>query len=412
MNIGGVMKTKTAALALAVILSLTGGTLSAGASPSPKNYNIPQSPTTSKLEPCRIKAAGFVGSTIRAGFPQHQDYVSGKKRPVIQLIYVDASNLQHPSKPSEDVDYWINGAGKFLNDMAEGKVKFQWRYENKYFRLAKPIEQYGLTRTGGGDAHGFVQAAITAADAEVDFTNVDFVVAVLPPNVTRSQVEYSPALPLTKSFPFKTQEGLVYRGTLAGADTRGNEGFLLIAHEMGHLLGLQDYYSYEWKPGDTFEEQFKYLGQFDNMNFAPGNSREWIGWSRWLLGYLSDRQVRCVVRKSTTTQKLTAISSTAVGHKLAVIPTGPNTAVVIESRRNTRHDSKASAISNGLLVYQVNTTKTSGFGPIRIVKNKLATDLLFADAPLKVGQSLSVSGWTIKNIEAGQDWDIVQITKN
>jgi M6 family metalloprotease-like protein len=311
---------------------------------------------------------------------------------VIQLLYVDASNLTHTGKPSTDAEFWIRGAGGFLNDMAGGQVKFQWRYENKYFRLAKPIEQYGLTRNGGGDAAKFVQAAINAADAEVDFTNVDFVVAVLPPNVTRSQVDYSPAIPLTKSSPFKTDEGLVFRGTLAGADTRWDEGYMLIAHEIGHLLGLQDYYSYEWKPGDTYEEQFKYLGQFDNMNYAPGNSREWIGWSRWLLGYLSDRQVKCVVGASTTRQKLTAISSSDKEPKIAVIPTGPQTAIVIESRRNSRHDSKATSISNGLLVYQVDTAKTSGFGPIRIVKRKSVTDPLFADAPLKLGQSVSISG--------------------
>ena len=400
------------ALALSAMMFLAGGSVSAGASPLPEVQIVLNKPVTSAVEPCRINTGPSQNNVTRSGFPQHPDYVSTKKRPVIQLLYVDASNLTHTGKPSTDAEFWIRGAGGFLNDMAGGQVKFQWRYENKYFRLAKPIEQYGLTRNGGGDAAKFVQAAINAADAEVDFTNVDFVVAVLPPNVTRSQVDYSPAIPLTKSSPFKTDEGLVFRGTLAGADTRWDEGYMLIAHEIGHLLGLQDYYSYEWKPGDTYEEQFKYLGQFDNMNYAPGNSREWIGWSRWLLGYLSDRQVKCVVGASTTRQKLTAISSSDKEPKIAVIPTGPQTAIVIESRRNSRHDSKATSISNGLLVYQVDTAKTSGFGPIRIVKRKSVTDPLFADAPLKLGQSVSISGWTIKNVKAGQDWDVVQIKKN
>jgi M6 family metalloprotease-like protein len=406
------MTTKIFGLALAGVMLLTSGALPAGASSTSNVKTFAQSPRASAVEPCKIQTGPSENSVTRSGFPQHPDYVLNKSRPVIQLIYVDASNLQHSAKPSTDAKFWINGAGKFLNDMADGNTKFQWRYENKYFRLAKPIERYGLTRNGGGNPAEFVQAAIDASDADIDFTNVDFVVAVLPPNVSRSQVDYSPAIPLTKSSPFKTDEGLVYRGTLAGVDTRWDEGYLLIAHEIGHLLGLQDLYSFEWKPGDTYDDQFKYLGQFDNMNFAPGDSREWIGWSRWLLGFLSDSQVRCIGETSVTRQKLTAISSSAKNPKIAVIPTGPHKAVVIESRRNQRHDSKASSVSNGLLVYQVDATKRSGFGPVRIVKQKTTRSSLFADAPLKVGQSVNVAGWTIKNVKAGRNWDIVEVRKN
>ena len=406
------ISTRKTSLVLVVLMLLTVAAPPAGASPTLKTQSIAQNPAGTGLEPCRVRTGPSETGVTRSGFPQHPDYVLNKTRPVVQLIYVDASNLQARSNPSTDAQFWIRGAGGFLNDMAEGKVKFQWRYENKYFRLAKPIEQYGLTRNGGGNPSNFVQAAIDAADKEVDFTDVDFVVAVLPPNVNRSQVDYSPAIPLTKSSPFRTDEGLVFRGTLAGADTRWDEGHTLIAHEIGHLLGLQDFYSYQWKPGDTYEEQFKFLGQFDNMNFAPGNSREWLGWSRWLLGFLSDRQVRCVVDETTTRQKLTAISSKSKAPKIAVIPTGPHSAVVVESRRNNRHDSKSSSVSNGLLVYAIDATKRSGFGPVQIVNRNSARDPLFADAPLKAGQSISVSGWTIKNIRSGKNWDVVEIKKN
>jgi hypothetical protein len=89
---------------------------------------------------------------------------------------------------------------------------------------------------------------------------------------------------MSKSNKFKTDEGSVYRGTLAGADTRWEEGYLLIAHEIGHLLGLEDYYFQGWQMDDPYEDQFKFMGEFDNMNFAPGKAREWTGWSRWLVG--------------------------------------------------------------------------------------------------------------------------------
>jgi M6 family metalloprotease-like protein len=380
--------------------------------------NLPGKPLTatpgsqlSELGLCRIQTGPSENFVTRSGFPQHPDYVLTKSRPVIQLLYVDASNLEGKGKPAKDAKFWIEGAGGFLNDMAQGKLKFEWRFTKSYSRLARPIESYGLTRNGGGDAAKFVQAAIDASDAKVDFTDVDFVIAVLPPTVTRAQVEYSPAIPLTKQSPFRTDEGLVYRGTLAGADTRWPEGYLLIAHEMGHLLGLQDYYSFEWKPGMTYEEQFKFLGQFDNMNFAPGNSREWTGWTRWLLGFMPDSSVRCVVEQPLTTHRLTAISRNTKKPKIVVIPTGPHSAVVVESRRNTRHDSKATPVSNGLLVYKVDATKRSGFGPIELVKKPSVKDALYADAPLKQGESVTVSGWTIKNTKSGKNWDIAEIRK-
>jgi M6 family metalloprotease-like protein len=366
----------------------------------------------SQLGQCRIQTGSSQNFVNRSGFPQHPDYVLTESRPVVQLLYVDASNLEGTGKPAKDAKFWIEGAGGFLDDMAQGKIKFEWRFNKTYSRLAQPIESYGLTRNGRGDPAKFVQAAIDASDAEVDFSDVDFVIAVLPPTVTRDQVDYSPAIPRTKQSPFRTDEGLVYRGTLAGADTRWEEGYLLIAHEMGHLLGLQDHYSLEWKLGMTYEDQFKFLGQFDNMNFAPGNSREWTGWNRWLLGFMPDSSVRCVVDQPLTTHRLTAISRNAKKPKIVVIPTGPYSAVVVESRRNKRHDSKASPISNGLLVYKIDTTKESGFGPIEIVKKPSVRDALLADAPLKPGQSVSVSGWTIKNTKSGKNWDFAEIRKN
>jgi M6 family metalloprotease-like protein len=275
--------------------------------------------------------------------------------------------------------------------------------------MGKKLADYRVTRAAGGDTLVLVQDAIAIADKQIDFTGVDFVVAVLPPNTPRELSDVSPALMASSSSPFKTNEGRVYRGTLVGGDMRFPEGHLLLTHEFGHLLGLNDYYWYGWKPGMLFEDQFKFMGNFDNMNFAPGKSREWTAWSRWIIDFLPDSKVLCARDGVEATARLDAVSKVGTQPQLLVIRTSATEAIAVESRRNTRHDSKASTSSNGLLVYKIDTKIMNGQGPLRIVRKPGSVDALFSDAPLKVGESLVVGSWKISNIEAGTDWDVAKI---
>lgn len=360
------------------------------------------------IEACKIEQAPPIWFT-RAGFPQAEEYRVREGRVVVQLIYVDATDLPARGLPSEDADFWINGAGEFLEDMAEGKVDFEWRYENQYFRLPRPLADYKVTRNGGGNPRPFVQAAVSAGDPSIDFSDVDVVIAVLPPSVTPELADYSPALPLEPAFPFRTAEGLVYRGTMTGSDTRWEHGYLLIAHEMGHLLGLQDYYAYEANFAGDGSDQFRFMGEFDNMNHAAGRALEWTAWSRWLLGFLDDSQVRCARQDRATAHQVFTVSDLDGGPKMVVIPTGPFTAIAIESRRSLRHDAGLAADQQGALVYRVNTEIESGFGPLEIVQKPNLADPFLLDAPLRPGESVTVDGVTITGVEAGELWDAIEV---
>jgi hypothetical protein len=66
-------------------------------------------------------------------------------------------------------------------------------------------------------------------------------------------------------------------------------------------------------------------------------------------------------------------------------------------------------VSNGLLVYKIDTTISSGQGALRIIRKPNSTDALFSDAPLKQGESLRVGSWLITNLESGLDWDVAKI---
>lgn len=370
----------------------------------------------SPVELCKIKQSSQSSGSLRTGFPRDSDLAINNGKIVVQLIYVDFSDLTDSSQPSADIDFWRVGVHKFFDAMSEKSVQFEWRYENKYFRMPNPITSYQITRESsaasqGRDFYRFVQDAVTVSDSSVDFTDVDFVVAVMPPSVSRSQADVSPALVMSKRQPFITKEGNVFRGTMAAADTRFNDGYLLIVHEFGHLLGLQDYYNYGWNPSMPLSDQFKFMGQFDNMNYAPGNSREWVAWNRWAVSFLSDSKVRCVGASAPTetTHLISAGSVEMTNSQLIVIPTSATSAIAIESRRNVRFDSLAKDISNGLLVYRIDTTNASGFGPISVVRKTSSVDAYFADAPLQKGESLTVDGVTITNLDSTEKWDLVKV---
>lgn len=369
----------------------------------------------SSVELCKVEQGSRTNEILRTGFPRSDDLAIKNGKIVVQLIYVDFTDLTDSSLPSADIDFWRVGVNRFFDAMSEKSVRFEWRYENRYLRMPRPISEYRITRESSagtqGDFSRFVQDAVTAADPSVDFTDVDFVVAVMPPNVSRSQADVSPALVLSKRHPFKTQEGNVFRGTMAAADTRMNEGYLLIVHEFGHLLGLQDYYSLSYNQSMPFSEQFKYMGQFDNMNFAPGDSREWVAWNRWILSFLPDSRVRCLGGNAPaeTTHLLSAASVETTNSQLVIVPTSRTSAIAIESRRNVRFDSRAREISNGLLVYKINTENPSGFGPITVVRKPNTVDAFLADAPLRQGESVTIDGVTITNQQSSKDWDLAKV---
>jgi hypothetical protein len=132
----------------------------------------------------------------------------------------------------------------------------------------------------------------------------------------------------------------------------------VLAHETGHLFGLPDLYAFD--SGGTH----RHVGGWDLMGTLSGSAPDLFAWEKWKLGWISDAQVACVVEPGTQRIRLIAIER-GDGMKLVVVPTGPTAAYVIESRRAIGND--ANACSTGVLIYRVDSTVPTGFGPVRVV---------------------------------------------
>jgi hypothetical protein len=99
--------------------------------------------------------------------------------------------------------------------------------------------------------------------------------------------------------------------------------------------------------------------------------------------------------------------------KLAVIPLTDTTSIGIESRRIEGFDSALQTPGNsgGLLVYFIDGSIRSGYGPIRIIRPTKSKDPLFQDALLEVNESLNYENYIITNVESGEWGDVFRVSK-
>lgn len=164
------------------------------------------------------------------------------------------------------------------------------------------------------------------------------------------------------------------------------------AHETSHTFGLPDLYAFDGT------DAHRYVGGWDVMGLISGPAPQHLGWERWKLGWIDDRQVACLPTTGSRTVQLRAIERPG-GTKIAVIRTGETTAYVAESRRALGGD--ASACSSGVLVYHVDTSVQTGYGPIRVVNGNPAATPPEGCTPLDMaalqpGQSFTDPGTGVR----------------
>ncbi len=195
----------------------------------------------------------------------------------------------------------------------------------------------------------------------------------------------------------------------------------VLAHEIGHNLGLPDLYATNSNYANINNYSGKTIGPFDMMGSLSAAGNELTFWNRWLLGWIQDSQVACISDlKEIQNVSLTSLSSSERGTKGIVIPTSTSTAFLIESRRAQGFDQKLNPDEVGLVVYAIDTKIGSGAGPIKVIpkenqysllpySNALHDNVRFLKAPLQPGDSLIVNGIRIINV-GDQNQDKALIT--
>lgn len=346
---------------------------------------------------------------VSQGFGQNPFRVKSGKMLRALMFPIDFPDLVGDANPSEYLTPLADEVSKFFSLMSEGRTSIKWTIQPTFARYPSDISSADL---GGRTTSGygrFSQEASRLASSAHNLSEFDFVVFAPPRATTRSQIAIGPAF-------VRDSESSISATMLSGQAYSNDRSYLEVIHEILHLMGLADLYNVNSANeaaaglGGAYERQFAYMGVFDIMNHAYGSGLALTAWNRWVTDLITDSSIRCLPASPSYTY-LTPVEL-AGGVKGAVIPISPSQALVFESRRILRYDSKLGKDSEGVLIYKVDTAVASGSGPMRVISRPGSTDSMFRDAPLKLGESRTVDGYQIEVVESGSWGDVIKVSQS
>lgn len=202
-------------------------------------------------------------------------------------------------------------------------------------------------------ADASVSAAVAAAAPYVDLSGYDAAVVVLPEEtrVAASRAEVDPG--------GVVRYGVVLAPHPTATADRSPQLWTVLAHELGHVLGLPDLYA---SAGNGAESV--YAGPWDPMSSPLG--QQLLAWHAWSLGWLDRANVACVTGGANEAQ-LTPVE-TPGGLKAVLVPQGADSVVVVEARETTGLD--AGLCSQGILVYTVELDAVPKAAPVRVLGDR------------------------------------------
>jgi hypothetical protein len=155
-----------------------------------------------------------------------------------------------------------------------------------------------------------------------------------------------------------------------------------------------------------------------NWSHMSGMSTDFLFWEKWITYMVSDDQVICAKTDSSSTHWIKPSNYFGKEEKLLVIPVDSTKVLVVESIRAAGFNLKIPRVSEGALVYLVDITKTGKGRGINVLRPSSRTtsileirNFALADAPLKIGESISSNGFKISVIESGDFGDVVKVEK-
>lgn len=314
-----------------------------------------------------------------------------------KVLFVDFSDAPASATPAQVFAQLVPAGSAFFTAMSYGRLDFRLIPDLRWTRMSKPSSAYNF---GTFTAHrAYLKEAIERSGAGVDYRGMQALYVIAPADV--SALHRGPAFVGRRMLFGLINTGLtangttIYNGATSGGDL-SQWGYKWFNHETVHTMGLPDLYAYE---GDTH----RFVGPYSLMGDIAGNAVEMFAYERWMLGWLDSAQIYC----QPDGERMTRLSpiETIGGRKAVLVPTGRNTALLVESRRALGYD--AGLLREGVLVYSINTTIAGGRGPIQVIGMPGNTG---AAATLAKGQSLTVGTVTVSVVDASAGGDTVNIT--
>ncbi|MFD9633745.1 M6 family metalloprotease domain-containing protein [Streptomyces violascens] len=327
----------------------------------------------------------------------------------VGMIFVDFPDAPATESPADDSAQLTPGAD-WLWNASHGKVWLAISQNPRWVRMPHNSTDYGFARGLTHETHeAYVRDAVAAADPYVDFAQYDMVYVV--PTRNAAAISFTPTYTYEPGTAGVVADGRLVRWAVTFGQDMWHWGYKLLGHETAHTFGLPDLYAF-----DAGSDAHRFVGGWDVMGLISGAGPQYFAWESWKLGWTDDSQVLCRASAGSDTAYLTAVEYGS-GTKMAVVPTGPTTAYVVESRRAVQPDT--GLCSTGALVYKVDTSAQSGYGPIQVVDAKPSATPAggcrpLDDAPFWAGESFNDSSAGVRIDVLGADGygERVRVTKS
>ena len=319
-------------------------------------------------------------------------------------IFVDFPNVPAAKSEHPDIDFYYNLLIRDGLDVFEkisyGKLNLRVDRIDQWFTMPKNDADYGMDRVITYETHrNYIRDALDISCGAVDYTKYD-ILYIVP--VHGSAVPYSPTM-VAKDHPIPCgTDGKAGMGLIVtfGADMYFRRG-KLFAHENGHILGLPDLYTYEVTEG--MADCFGHIGTYDLMGLIEAMAPDYLGYSKWRLGWIDDSQVICVKPGESDEYTLTPVE-TPDGAKLIVMPIDEYNGYVLEYRVPMGLDEKLPA--DGLLLYRINGTAGNGRGCITVIppeeEKLLKLSTRQPDGLIREGTSIDREGIALRSLGGGK----------
>lgn len=352
---------------------------------------ITNSATLEQTSSCKISDATSPEAYISSGFPRSSEILSNKNTYKVLVIPISFSDLQFTSSSQNVIKTAYESANKLFTSMSYGQTSIQVSFASPQNWQSFPgpvsnyIESAGAASTTGNkfDNSALVRTVIANYSSAASLAEFD-VVDVSTANDTTYKILSEFAMPRGSGGQYATNStvsAVAHFGMIGRAWN--------VAHELGHAIyGFEDLYA------PTKAES--YLNGWDLMETSTGTS-ELMGWHRWLAGWLSDSQVRCVASSGNSVHFLSALNIKDTKPKFVVVKNTPTSAYVIELRNRTDFD----LVRQTLIVYSINTAYPTGSGPVRLVGELR-----------NAGDKVSVAGVNISLNSITSNGALVGIQKN
>ncbi|MGQ4383152.1 M6 family metalloprotease domain-containing protein [Streptomyces sp. SAS_270] len=341
------------------------------------------------------------------------------------MVFLSFPDSEPRTTPAELTADYFPSTSRFFERASYGKFTLRPHPQRDWIRMPHSSTSYAIQRDwNAARRSAYLRDALAASDRQVDFSRYDIVYFVADPDAPGVDSDATKVVNLDT--PLRA-DGRDIRRVVTVFEKHPPDR-LVLAHETGHVFDLPDLYH---RPVDGKGDWDTYVGDWDLMGSQFGLAPDLFAWHKWKLGWLEPRQVMCVRGPRSTRLTLeplgagpaaAAVASAGVpraagspplgsgapafgsgrGTKLAVVPTGSDSALAFEARGSAGNDD--SACTQGVLVYRVRGGAASGGGPIEVVDAHPRTEACWedsvypplADAPVALGESFTVPGENVR----------------